>query len=46
VLKRLTSDFAPLVDRELIAKRDLEIIQSDSVSVPVEDRHHRPQHLR
>ena len=46
MLKRLTGDFALLVDRELVAKRDLEIVQSDSVPMPVEYRNHPTQHLR
>jgi hypothetical protein len=46
MLKRFAGYFAPLALRELFAQRDFEIIQSDSVSMSVEDRHHGPQHLR
>jgi hypothetical protein len=41
----LAGDFSPLVDRHLIAKRDLEIAQCDFVSMPIKDRHERSQHL-
>src|SRR5260370_9150409 len=45
MLRRLAGDFSPLLDRHLIAKRDLEIVQRDFVSMPIKDRHQHPQHL-
>ena len=45
MLRRLAGDFSPLVDRQLIAKRNLEIVQCDFVSMPVKDRHERSQRL-
>ena len=39
MLKRLAGNFSPLVDRELVAKRDLEIVQRDLVSVAIKEGH-------
>jgi hypothetical protein len=46
MLKRFASNFAPVMNREFIAKRDFEIIQRDSVSSSVKNRHERSRDLR
>ena len=45
MLKRFAGDFAAVMARHFIAKRDLEIIQCDFVSMPIKYRHKRPQRL-
>jgi hypothetical protein len=45
MLKRLAGNFSALADRELIAKRDLEIIQYDLVSIAIQEAHERSYRL-
>jgi hypothetical protein len=42
MLKCLAGNFSALADRELIAKRNLEIIQCDLVSMAIQEAHERP----
>jgi len=46
MFERLASNLAPLLDRQLIAKCDLQMFSATPLTMPIEDRHQHAKEMR